>query len=61
MPVDMGGSHFRERGVHEKGGSQGGSQKVGFTRGFTKRGVHRAREPPPLATACKHLVKTGYT
>ena len=32
MCVDMGGgSHFRERRVNEKGGSQGGSQKGGFT------------------------------
>ena len=35
MCVDMGGSHFRERwvdlGVHEKWGSQRGSQKGGFT------------------------------
>ena len=40
MCVDMGGSHFRGRGVHEKGGSQGGSRKGRFTGGFPKRGVH---------------------
>ena len=56
MCVDMGGSHFRERGftggsrkggftgVHKKGGSQWGSQKGGL------------REPcePPWLRACVH-------
>ena len=40
-----GGSHFRERGVHEKGGSQGVHKKGG------------SREPcePPLATGLSLL------
>ena len=48
MCVDMGGSHFRERGsqgVSRKGGFTGGSRKGGFTGGSQKGGSREPYEP----------------
>ena len=47
MCVDMGGSHFRERGGVTGGSRKGDSRKGGFTGGFTKRGVHVNHVNPP--------------
>ena len=63
MCVDMGGGHTFGRegsqggGVHDKGGSQGGSRKGGFPGGFTKRGVHmNPLNPPPPITGLELVV-----
>ena len=63
MCVDMGGSHFQERGVHSgltKRGVHKGFTKRGVHRGFTKRGVHVNPVNPPGYGPDTHIIHCFY-